>query len=65
MQTGGLGQILALVGFILLLVAGVGRQRARQRPTPPSGAFQLFQTWGSLAAFALIVLGLLLMAAAK
>jgi len=65
MEQGGLGQVLSLVGLILLLISGVGRQQARQRQRQPSPGFQRLQYWGSLAAFALIIIGLLLMAWAK
>jgi len=65
METGGLGQLLALVGLIFLLLTGMGRQRARRQQQTPSPTFQLWQKWGSIAAFGLILVGLLLMAWAK
>jgi len=65
METIGLGQILALAGFIMLLLAGVGRQQARRQRRPPSPKFLLWQRWGTYAAFALLLAGLLLMARAK
>jgi hypothetical protein len=61
MEKIGLGQVLALLGLILLLLIGLGRQRARGQKQPPSSAFQRWQQWGSYAAFALILIGLLLM----
>jgi hypothetical protein len=67
MEKGGLGQILALVGLIVFLITGLGRQQARRRPRaqPPSPAFQRWQQWGMFAAIALVLAGLGLMATAK
>jgi hypothetical protein len=65
MEHGGLGPVLALSGLILLLLTGLGRQRARSQQQKPSPAFVRWQKWGSLVAFALILAGLLLMATAK
>uniref|UniRef100_A0A7C3V6F7 HIG1 domain-containing protein n=1 Tax=Desulfobacca acetoxidans TaxID=60893 RepID=A0A7C3V6F7_9BACT len=66
MEKGGLGQVLALVGLIVFVLTGVGRQQGRGRsPEPTSAAFQRWQQWGTLAAVALILLGLVLMATAK
>ncbi|MGQ9687767.1 MAG: hypothetical protein ACUVXF_03110 [Desulfobaccales bacterium] len=65
MEKGGLGQILALVGFIVLLLTGIGRQQARRRGQPFSASFQRWQNLGGLAACALIIIGLILMALAK
>jgi threonine/homoserine/homoserine lactone efflux protein len=65
MEKGSFGQILALVGFILLLLTGVGRQQARRRQQQPSPRFQRWQNLGTLAAFALIIIGLILMATAQ
>ena len=61
MENGGLGQVLALVGLVLLILTGMGRQRARQQQKKPSPAFRRWQQWGSYAALALILIGLLLM----
>jgi len=60
MEKIGLGQVLALLGLILLLLIGLGRQRARGQKRPSPG-FQRWQQWGSFAALALILIGLLLM----
>ena len=61
MEKIGLGQVLALLGLILLLLIGLGRQRARGQKRPPSPMFQRWQQWGGFAALALILIGLLLM----
>jgi hypothetical protein len=65
METGGLGQLLALAGLIFLLLTGMSRQRARRQQQTPSPSFQRWQQWGSIAAFGLIIAGLLIMAWAK
>ena len=68
MEKSGLGQILALVGLIIFVLSGVGRQRSRkgsQQGPPPSPAFQLWQKYGTIAAIVLIAVGLLLMAMGK
>jgi uncharacterized membrane protein len=67
MEKSGLGQILALVGLILFVLTGVGRQRSRSRSqaSPPSPTFQLWQKYGTIAAIALVVVGLILVAMAK
>lgn len=67
MDKGGIGQVLALLGLIVFVLTGVGRQqsRRRSRSQPPSPAFQRWQQWGTLAAVALILSGLVLMATAK
>jgi hypothetical protein len=67
MEKGGLGQILALVGLVVFLLTGLGRQRSRRRAQGPgpSPASQRWQQWGTVAAFGLIVAGLVLMATTK
>jgi uncharacterized membrane protein len=67
MEKSGLGQILALVGLIVFVLTGVGRQRSRRRSQsqPPSPTFQLWQRWGTIAAIALILAGLVLMTTGK
>ncbi|MEW6386446.1 MAG: hypothetical protein AB1491_02885 [Thermodesulfobacteriota bacterium] len=60
-----LGEILALVGLVLLLFTGLGRQRQRKLQQSPSPGFLLWQRWGGIAAYACLVLGLLLMWAQK
>jgi len=63
MEKSGLGQILALVGLIVFILSGIGRQRSRSRSQapPPSPTMQLWQKYGTIAAIALIVAGLVLM----
>ena len=67
MEKSGLGQILALVGLIIFVLTGVGRQRSRARSqsSPPSPAFQRWQQWGTIAAIVLILAGLVLMTTGK
>jgi hypothetical protein len=67
MGKNGLGQVLALVGLIVFVLTGVGRQKSRRRDQspPPSPGFQLWQRSGTIVAIALILAGLVLMAASK
>jgi uncharacterized membrane protein len=67
MEKSGLGQVLALVGLIVFVLTGVGRQRTRSRSqsSPPSPTLQRWQQWGTIAAIALILAGLVLMATGK
>jgi len=63
MEKSGLGQILALVGLIVFVFSGLGRQRSRRRSQtpPPAPSSQLWQKYGTIAAIALIIAGLALM----
>jgi uncharacterized membrane protein len=67
MEKSGLGQILAMVGLIIFVLTGVGRQKSQRRAQAPapSPAFQLWQRSGTIVAIALILAGLVLMAASK
>jgi uncharacterized membrane protein len=67
MEKSGLGQILALVGLIVFVLTGVGRQRhqSRAQASPPSPTFQHWQKYGTIAAIALIIAGLVLMTMGK
>jgi uncharacterized membrane protein len=67
MEKSGLGQILALVGLIVFVLTGVGRQRSRSRSQapPPSPTLQLWQKYGTIAAIVLIIVGLVLMNMSK
>lgn len=60
MGGGKLGPILAGLGMILFLITAWGRRQARTQ-RQPSAALLKLQSWGSLAAFALILAGLVLM----
>jgi uncharacterized membrane protein len=67
MEKSGLGQILALVGLIVFVLTGVGRQRSRSRSqaSTPAPGLQPWQKYGTIAAIALIILGLVLMTMGK
>jgi Na+-transporting methylmalonyl-CoA/oxaloacetate decarboxylase gamma subunit len=67
MEKSGLGQVLALLGLIVFVLTGVGRQQSRRRSQsqPPSPIFKLWQQWGAIAAIALILAGLVLMVTGK
>ena len=55
------GQILALVGMVLLLGSGLGRQRARKLGKLAEPGFLRQQRWLQAGAYGLILAGLLLM----
>jgi LPXTG-motif cell wall-anchored protein len=61
METLRSGQILALLGLVLVVLTGWGRRRRRDRQKPPSRTELLLQTWGSVAGFLMILAGLVLM----
>jgi hypothetical protein len=61
MSTNELGQLLAFLGLILVLLIGWGRRRARAQKRSVSPVLLKIQSWGSLAAFGLILAGLILM----
>lgn len=54
-----LGSIIILIGMVLLLVVNLNRRAARQRKIW-TRTDVLLQKWGSLGAYALIAVGLLL-----
>jgi hypothetical protein len=56
-----IGQIVALVGMVLLILSGMGRQRARKEGKQADTAFLKKQRWLHGAAYGLILLGLFLM----
>ena len=60
-----LGQILALVGMVVLLWGGMRRQRARKLGQASTPVFFREQRWMHGAAYGLILVGLLLMWAKK
>lgn len=65
MESSTIGQLLALFGMILLMVTSLQRQSARRRKTRLSPQALVWQKWGSLAAYALILVGLYLMLGQK
>ena len=67
MDKSGLGQILALVGLVIFVLTGVGRQRSRSRAqaSSPPPTFQHWQKSGTIVAVALIIAGLALMTMGK
>ncbi len=56
-----IGQILALVGMVLLILGGLGRQRARKTGKLADPGYLQQQRWLHAAAYGLILVGLLLM----
>ncbi|MBM4288946.1 MAG: hypothetical protein FJ135_12545 [Deltaproteobacteria bacterium] len=60
MELSHLGSLIALIGMILLLFINLKRQAARRRKVWTRTDVAL-QKWGSLAAYALIALGLMLL----
>jgi hypothetical protein len=59
-----LGQILALVGLVLMVLGSMGRRRGRRQP-PGAAALGRWQRWGDYLGLALIAAGLLIMWAQK
>jgi len=55
-----IGHILALVGMVVLLLGGLGRQRARKLGKHGDPGFLRQQRWFHAAAYGLILVGLLL-----
>jgi uncharacterized membrane protein YidH (DUF202 family) len=56
-----IGHILALVGMVILILGGMGRQRARKQGKHADPGFLRQQRWLYGAAYGLILAGLLLM----
>jgi hypothetical protein len=52
------GEIIALVGMVVLLLNNLGRRRARQGNVPTRGGLARMLSWGDYVAFGLIVAGL-------
>ena len=65
MEKSGIGQILALVGLIMLLLSGLGRQQARRREQQAAQKSQQWQRWGNIAGLVLVLVGLFLWGWAK
>lgn len=61
----GMGPIIALVGLILLLVTNLQRQSARKQKAQVSSFTLGWVKWGSLAAYLLIMIGLVIMMGRK
>ncbi len=59
MEYSRLGSIIALVGMVLLLLVNLNRRAARRRKMWTKTDV-LLQKWGSLGAYGLIAVGLLL-----
>jgi hypothetical protein len=60
-----LGQVLALVGMVVLLLTGMSRRRARKLRQASTPKFIREQRWMYGAAYGLILVGLMLMWAKK
>ena len=65
MDTGNYGQILALVGLILVMFTGWGRRRLRDRKQALSPTTLAIQYWAGTAGFLMILAGLVLMSFSK
>ena len=55
------GEILALVGFLLLLVHKIGRRQLLKSRQPDRGLTRFWLSWGDLVVFLIILAGLTLM----
>ncbi|MDP3183593.1 MAG: hypothetical protein Q8M54_12375 [Desulfobaccales bacterium] len=65
MTTANLGQVLALVGFCLLILSRIGLRRSpRQRQAGTTTSLR-WQRWGDITACGLIVAGLLFMGVSR
>lgn len=54
------GEIVALVGMVVLLLNNMGRRRARQGKVPAKGTLARLLSWGDYAAFGIIMAGLVI-----
>jgi hypothetical protein len=63
LAAGKLGQILALVGLLLLVLSGLGGRRRLR--SPQAATLRRWQRLGHLLGFVLIMIGLLVMWAEK
>ncbi len=62
MEQYGLGEIVALVGMVVLLLTGMGRRRVRQGKLPAKENLVKWLVWrGDVVAFVIILAGLVLM----
>ena len=55
------GEIIALAGMGVLLLNNLGRRRARQGRPPAAGGLGRWLAYGDVAAFGLILVGLVVM----
>lgn len=51
---------MALVGLILLLLSGMGRQKSRRQKEQSAPQLPEWQRWGNYVGLALVLLGLLI-----
>ncbi len=56
-----IGELVALVGFVIFLGNSFGRAQQRKSRKPLTGAWGLWLKYGDLAAFGLMLVGLFLM----
>ena len=61
MELAKLGPAVTLVGLVVMLCTGWVRQRLRAQKGAPSPHLVRLHSWGSLAAFTLIMVGLCLL----
>ncbi|MDI6854496.1 MAG: hypothetical protein QME75_12930 [Deltaproteobacteria bacterium] len=61
MENANIGQILAILGLVVVLLTGWGRRRRRDRRQAPSRTELLIQNWAAVAGFLMILAGLVLM----
>ena len=54
------GEIVALVGMVVLLLNNMGRRRARQGKVPAKGVLARLLSWGDYVAFGIIAAGLVI-----
>ncbi len=64
MEFSHLGSVIALIGMIMLLIANLNRRTARRRKVW-TRTDVIVQKWGTLAAYALIAVGLMLLLGRK
>jgi hypothetical protein len=60
-----LGEILAFLGLVLVLLGTMSRRRVRQSKVMPTGVFGLWVRYGDFASFGLLLAGLALMGVAR
>jgi hypothetical protein len=55
------GEVIALVGMVVLLLSNMGRRQARQGKVSDNRSLVKMLSWGDFVAFGLILLGLVIM----